>query len=103
MVIGVPKEIKQDEYRVSLVPAGVETLANGGHQVLVEVGAGLGTSIPDEEYAAHGAEIVGVAAEVWRRAQLIVKVKEPLAAESPHVRPEHVVFTFFHFAADGAL
>lgn len=103
MLIGVPKEIKQDEYRVSLVPAGVETLTKAGHRVLVEAGAGLGTSITDEEYAEHGAEIVGEAAEVWRRADLIVKVKEPLPEEFPHVRPAQVLFTYFHFAADEAL
>jgi alanine dehydrogenase len=103
VVIGVPKEIKQDEYRVSMVPAGVEILTQDGHQVLVEAGAGLGTSIPDEEYAAHGAEIVPLAAEVWARSQLVVKVKEPLPEEYPHVRPEQVIFTYFHFAADEPL
>src|SRR5438067_11507124 len=103
MTIGVPKEIKQDEYRVSLVPAGVETLSKAGHLGLVDAGAGLGTSIADEEYAEHGAEIVGGAAEVWRRADLIVKVKEPLPEEYPHVRAEQVLFTYFHYAASEAL
>ena len=103
MVIGVPKEIKTDEYRVAMVPAGVETLTRAGHRVLVEAGAGLGTGISDEEYAEHGAEIVDRAAEVWRRAELIVKVKEPQPEEYPHIRPEHVIFTYFHFAADEGL
>jgi len=103
VVIGVPKEIKTDEYRVAMVPAGVETLTRAGHRVLVEAGAGLGTGISDEEYAEHGAEIVDRAAEVWRRAELIVKVKEPQPEEYPHIRPEHVIFTYFHFAADEGL
>src|SRR5437588_12237276 len=103
MVIGVPKEIKQDEYRVSMVPAGVEILTHAGHEVLVEAGAGLGTSISDEEYGEHGAEIVPTAAEVWQRASLIVKVKEPLAAEFPLIRPDNVLFTYFHFAAEERL
>lgn len=103
MTIGVPKELKQDEYRVSMVPAGVEALTQAGHRVLVEAGAGLGTSLADEEYAAHGAEIVADAAEIWRQADLIVKVKEPLPEEFPRVRPGQVVFTYFHFAADEEL
>jgi len=99
MIIGVPREVKTDEYRVSLVPAGAEILTRAGHTVLVEAGAGLGTSISDAEYAAHGAEVVPSAAEVWARAELIVKVKEPVAEEYPHVRPGQVLFTYFHFAA----
>jgi alanine dehydrogenase len=103
MVIGVPTEVKSDEYRVSLVPAGVEALVRSGHQVLVESGAGLGTSIPDEEYAAQGAEVVSTAEEVWDRCELIVKVKEPVVKEYVRIRPEQVIFTYFHFAADEAL
>ncbi len=103
MTIGVPRELKQDEYRVSIVPAGVEMLTRAGHRVLVEAGAGLGTSIPDEEYAGHGAEVVAGAAEVWRRATLIVKVKEPLPEEYPLIQARHVLFTYFHFAASEAL
>lgn len=103
MIIGVPKEIKPDEYRVALVPAGAETLTRAGHCVLVEAGAGLGTSIPDSEYVEHGAEIVGDAAEVWRRADLIVKVKEPLGPEYAEIQPRHVIFTYFHFAASESL
>jgi alanine dehydrogenase len=103
MVIGVPKETKADEYRVSLVPAGAEMLTQAGHTVLVEAGAGLGTSIADAEYAEHGAEVVPTAAEVWRRSELIVKVKEPLEPEFPLIRPDHVLFTYFHLAAGEAL
>ncbi len=103
MVIGVPREIKSDEYRVAVVPAGVEVLTKAGHQVLVEAGAGHGTSISDEEYAAHGAEILGSAAEVWRRSEVICKVKEPLPPEYPHLRRDQVVFTYFHLAASAEL
>lgn len=103
MIIGVPRELKTDEYRVSMVPAGVETLTRAGHKVLVEAGAGLGTSIPDEEYAAHGADVVSTAVDVWDRAELIVKVKEPLPEEYPQIRSRHILFTYFHFAANEAL
>src|SRR5687767_13658019 len=103
MIIGVPTEVKQDEYRVAMVPAGVEILTRAGHRVLVQAGAGWGTSIADEEYAEQGAEIVADAAEMWRRAELIVKVKEPAPSEYPLVRREQVLFTYFHFAASEAL
>jgi len=103
MVIGVPKEIKADEYRVSVVPAGVEVLTKAGHQVLVETGAGLGTSISDAEYAEQGAEILPSAAEVWRRSELIVKVKEPMEPEFPLIRQGQVIFTYFHLAAAESL
>lgn len=99
MVVGVPKEIKPDEYRVAMVPAGVETLTEAGHSVLVESGAGLGTGIEDSEYAAAGARIVGSAAEVYAQSELIVKVKEPLPTEYPLIRSGQTVFTYFHFAA----
>ena len=78
MIVGVPKEIKTDEYRVAMMPVGVEELTRAGHQVLIEAGAGMGSGISDEQYAEHGAEIVADAADVWKRADLIVKVKEPL-------------------------
>ena len=99
MIVGVPKEIKTDEYRVGIVPAGVEQLTSRGHQVLIQKGAGTGSGIPDEQYASAGAEIVGAAAAVYKRAEMIVKVKEPLAAEYPLLRKDQVVFTYFHFAA----
>jgi len=103
LTIGVPKEIKTDEYRVAMIPVGVEELTRAGHRVLVESGAGQGSGISDEQYAANGAEIVGAASEVWRRSDLVVKVKEPLAGEWPLLRAGQIVFTYFHFAADRAL
>ncbi len=99
MIVGVPKEIKTDESRVGMVPAGVEQLASRGHCVLVQKGAGLGSGIPDEQYASAGAEIVGAAGAIYKRAEMIVKVKEPLPAEYPLLRKDQVVFTYFHFAA----
>ncbi len=103
MIVGVPREIKSDEYRVAMTPNGVEELTRAGHKVLVEAGAGVGSGITDEMYSAHGAEIVGSTADVWARADLIVKVKEPLPNEWPHMRAGQTVFTYFHFAADEAL
>jgi alanine dehydrogenase len=103
MIVGVPKEVKQDEYRVAMVPAGVEELTRAGHTVLIQSGAGSGSGITDEQYAAVGAQIVGTREEVWARGDLIVKVKEPLRDEWPHMRPGQTVFTYFHFAADRAL
>src|SRR5262245_42501088 len=99
MTIGVPKEIKTDEYRVALLPVGVEELSRGGHRVRVQAGAGQRSGLDDEVYAQHGAVIVEAAAEVWGQADLVVKVKEPLAAEWPMMRPGQMVFTYFHFAA----
>jgi alanine dehydrogenase len=103
MIVGVPKEIKADEYRVAMIPVGVEELTRAGHQVLIEAGAGQGSGIGDDDYARHGAEIVPDAAAVWRQADLIVKVKEPLPEEWPLLRPGQIVFTYFHFAADEPL
>jgi alanine dehydrogenase len=103
MIVGVPKEIKADEYRVAMLPVGAEELTGLGHTVLVETGAGLGSGIADAEYAAAGATIVGRAAEIWARADLVVKVKEPQSSEWPHLRRGQTVFTYFHFAADEAL
>src|SRR5947209_15311335 len=85
-VIGVPKEIKTDEYRVAMIPVGAYELTCAGHTVLIQAGAGMGSGISDEEYAANGAEIVPAAADVWKRAELIVKVKEPLREEWPLLR-----------------
>ncbi|MEK6609947.1 MAG: alanine dehydrogenase, partial [Gemmatimonadota bacterium] len=103
MIIGVPKEIKTNEYRVAVVPAGVEVLASRGHQVLVEPGAGLGSGFADDLYTAAGAELTPKAADVWARAEMICKVKEPIGVEWPHLRKDQVIFTYFHFAADEAL
>ncbi|MFO0851261.1 MAG: alanine dehydrogenase [Gemmataceae bacterium] len=100
MIVGVPKEVKSDEYRVAMTPNGVEELTRLGHTVLIQAGAGVGSGIGDDQYAGCGAEIVGTAAEVWQRADLIVKVKEPMPDEWPHLRAGQTVFTYFHFAAD---
>src|SRR5438128_6668885 len=102
-VIGVPREIKTDEYRVAMIPVGVFELTRAGHQVLIQTGAGQGSGISDDEYAAQGAEMVGDAAAIWKRADLIVKVKEPLREEWPLLRNGQIVFTYFHFAADRPL
>jgi alanine dehydrogenase len=99
MLIGVPREIKRDEYRVAMLPVGVEELTRAGHQVLIEAGAGVGSGLADAEYAAEGAEIVATPAEIYGRADTIVKVKEPLPPEFPLIRPGQTLFTYFHFAA----
>lgn len=103
MIIGVPKEIKQDEYRVAMIPAGVEELCQLGHQVLVEKGAGLGSGLPDELYRENGAEILNSADEIYSRAELIVKVKEPQPVEWERMRAGQMMFTYFHFAASEEL
>jgi alanine dehydrogenase len=103
MIVGVPREIKPDEYRVAILPVGAEELTHAGHTVLIESGAGQGSGIPDALYQAAGASIVAEAAEIWAEAELVVKVKEPQSTEWPRLRPDQVVFTYFHFAADEAL
>ncbi len=103
MIVGVPKETKADEYRVAMIPVGVEELTRAGHQVLLQAGAGQGSGISDDQYAIHGAEIVTSTAEIWKRADLIVKVKEPMPDEWPLLRPGQIIFTYFHFAADEPL
>jgi alanine dehydrogenase len=103
MIVGVPKEVKSDEYRVAMTAVGVEELTRAKHQVLIQAGAGSGSGIPDEKYAEHGAEIVGSAADIWKRADLVVKVKEPMPDEWPLMRPGQTIFTYFHFAADEPL
>lgn len=102
MLIGVPKEIKTNENRIALVPAGAEALVSAGHSVMVERGAGLGSGFTDEQYTAVGATIHDVE-EVWARAEMIMKVKEPIAVEYARTRPGQLLFTYFHFAADEAL
>lgn len=103
MLIGVPREVKTDEYRVAMLPVGVEELTRAGHKVLVEAGAGIGSGITDDMYAENGASIVATANEVWSAADLIIKVKEPQVAEWPMMRPGQLVFTYFHFAASEEL
>jgi alanine dehydrogenase len=103
MIVGVPKEIKTAENRVALVPAGAEALAADGHTVLVEQGAGLGSGFADDAYRTVGATIGGSADEVWARAEMILKVKEPIELEWKRIRKSQVVFTYFHFAASESL
>ncbi|MFL5618319.1 MAG: alanine dehydrogenase [Gemmatimonadaceae bacterium] len=103
MKIGVPKEIKTNENRIALVPAGAETLIGAGHSVLVETGAGLGSGFSDEDFTAVGATIAPDADAVWRDSEMIMKVKEPIKVEWPRMRKGQLVFTYFHFAADEEL
>jgi len=103
MIVGVPKEIKTDEYRIAMIPVGVEELTRAGHKVLIQAGAGQGSGIGDELYRDNGADIVTGAEEIWQRADLVVKVKEPLPQEWPSMRPGQILFTYFHFAADEPL
>jgi len=103
MKIGIPKEIKTNENRVSLVPAGAEALTTAGHAVVVEQGAGLGSGFTDEQYIAVGARIAPNADAVWADAELIVKVKEPIQPEWARIKPGQTLFTYFHFAADKKL
>ena len=98
MIIGVPREIKDHETRVGLVPSGVLALREAGHEVLVETRAGEGSSITDREYTGAGAVILKTAAEVWQRAGVVVKVKEPQPAEYGHFRPGLILFTYLHLA-----
>lgn len=98
MIIGVPKEVKDHEARVGIVPSGVKELVDAGHKVLVETNAGALSSMPDEDYKAAGAEIVGSAADVWKKADMVVKVKEPIAKEVPYFRDDLVLFTYLHLA-----
>ena len=103
MIIGVPKEIKTNENRVALVPAGSELLVGAGHTVYVEEGAGLGSGFTDEAYQKAGARLLATADEVWAKAEMIVKVKEPIAVEWPRMRAGQVIYTYFHFAASEEL
>ncbi len=101
MIIGVPKEIKTDEHRVALTPAGVRELTHDGHHVLIEAGAGVGSSITDADFVASGATMVNSGDEVWSSSELVLKVKEPIAAEYGRLaaRPDQVLFTYLHLAA----
>jgi alanine dehydrogenase len=103
MKIGVPKEIKTNENRIALVPAGAESLITAGHSVLVETGAGLGSGFSDDDYTSVGAKIAPDAATVWKDSEMIMKVKEPIKSEWPHMRKDQLIFTYFHFAADEEL
>ena len=103
MIIGVPKEIKEQEYRVALLPSGAYQLIKRGHTVVVERGAGFGAGYPDREYEQAGAKLVDSHAAVFEQADLIVKVKEPLPAEYPLLRPGQLIFTYLHLAANKVL
>ncbi|MEA2285843.1 MAG: alanine dehydrogenase, partial [Solirubrobacteraceae bacterium] len=96
MNVGVPTEIKADEYRVALTPSGVRELTDRDHSVCVQAGAGEGSAIPDEDYVAQGARIVADAAAVFEEADLIVKVKEPQPDEVARLTPRHTLFTYLH-------
>jgi alanine dehydrogenase len=102
MKVGVPKEVKNNEYRVAITPAGVHELARNGHDVYIESTAGVGSSIPDEDFAAAGARILPTADDVWQTADLILKVKEPVAEEYHRMRKDQVLFTYLHLAASRA-
>jgi alanine dehydrogenase len=103
MKIGVPKEIKTNENRIAVVPAGAETLIGAGHSVLIETGAGLGSGFSDDDFTCVGATIAPDADSVWRDSDMIMKVKEPIKVEWPRMRKGQLVFTYFHFAADEEL
>ena len=103
MKIGVPREIKTNENRIALVPAGAEALIGAGHEVTIETGGGMGSGFADDAYTAVGAKIAPDAATVWRDSDMIMKVKEPIEREWPHMRTGQTIFTYFHFAADEKL
>ena len=103
MRVGVPKEIKADEYRVGMMPVGVESLIKAGHDVFIEANAGTSSGFPDEAYQKVGAKIVATHEELFANADLLIKVKEPLQQEIGLFRPGQIVFTYFHFAADQSL
>lgn len=103
MIIGLIKEIKTEEYRVALTPSGAEVLIKNGHTCLVEAGAGLGSGFPDAEYVAVGAKLLSSASEVFAKADMIMKVKEPLPVEYSMIKEGQIVFTYFHFAASESL
>ena len=103
MKVGVPKEVKNHEYRVAITPIGVHELTQHGHDVYVEKGAGAGSQIPDEEYAASGATLLDTADDVWGTADMVLKVKEPVSEEYARMREGQTLFTYLHLAADQPL
>ena len=103
MKVAVPTEIKNNEFRVAITPAGVHDLVAHGHQVLVQSGAGVGSSITDEAYVAAGATILATAEEIWAAADVLLKVKEPIASEYAYFREGLVLFTYLHLAAEPEL
>jgi alanine dehydrogenase len=103
MIIGVPKEIKNNENRVAITPAGVMSFVNAGHKVIIEKDAGIGSGFTNEDYIHAGAEIIEHAADVWAQADMVMKVKEPLASEYEYFRPGLILFTYLHLAAEPEL
>lgn len=103
MIIGIPKEIKDNEYRVALIPSGAGLLVKSGHKVIIQKSAGIGSGFTDNEYKDIGAEIADDAKNVYDKSELIVKVKEPLSAEYPLIKENHIIFTFLHLSADKEL
>jgi len=103
MIIGVPKEIKNNEYRVVVTPAGVKSLVNKGHQVIIEKDAGVGSAICDEDYVKAGAKIINNAKDVFANSEMIIKVKEPLEVEYEYLKPGQILFTYPHLAANKTL
>src|ERR1700722_8014317 len=100
MLVGVPKEIKDNEFRVGMTPAAVAELAHHGHEVIIETAAGIGSGSPDEEYVRAGGKIVPTGADVFAEAQMIVKVKEPLVEEPKRRKRGQILFTYLHLAPD---
>jgi len=100
MIIGTPKEIKDNEYRVGLVPAGVKQFIRHGHKVLIQNNAGIGSGVDDEEYKAVGAEIIESAEQIFKQADMIIKVKEPINKERDYLRPDQILYTYLHLAPD---
>ena len=103
MIVGVPTEVKTDEYRIGLRPVGAELLINRGHEVFVQRDGGMGSGFTNEEYENAGATLLDTAEEIWAKAEMIIKVKEPQPGEVKMIRENQVVFTYFHFAADRQL
>jgi len=103
MIIGIPKEIKDNEYRVALIPSGADILVRSGHKVIIQKSAGIGSGFTDEEYKEIGAEIVDDAKKVYDKSELIAKVKEPLSSEFSLIKENHIIFTFLHLSADKEL
>ena len=98
MKVGIPTEVKNHEYRVAITPSGVHELIRGGHQVVIQAGAGVGSSIPDEDFITAGAKILPTADEVWAEGNLILKVKEPIEEEYHRMRAGQVLFTYLHLS-----
>src|SRR3989338_4914014 len=103
MIIGCPSEIKIQEYRVALIPAAVRALIADRHTVLIQSGAGLGSGITDDQYRKTGAQLIDDPASIWEQANLICKVKEPLASEYPFLKPKQILFAYLHLAANSEL